>query len=270
MNQPPLIKYNLNDRGRQYRGQPRNFDIKKLCASINGNATQERVKTRAMLGYYGHNPRKLAGMNPSESVVVAGKYTEIEPAIVTTFIKAYSNGDIEHQTEFLESGSGKKAALMWSQKVGGFSSAIDQNTSEFYGFDYVLDPNFSTNRGYTLDSTDIAFDDVLNAAHSEQDAFWYQLLASKNAEIEQLAHALDNCQADNEAMIEILAGKKPVLDDCSDFVLPLSLPTGKANQMQREWDAFKQTAKPPRFANENKESGDFAAIDTLIKRMGLR
>ena len=219
MNQPPLIKYNLKDRGRTYRGKPRNFDIKKLCDSINGGATQERVKTRAMLGYYGHNPRKLAGMNPSESVVIAGKYTEIEPAIVTTYLKAFPNGDIEHQTEFLESESGKKAALMWSQKIGGFSSAIDERTNEFYGMDYVLDPNFSTNRGYALDSVDITFDDVMSAAHSEQDAFWYQFASKKDAEIAQLAEALANCQADNDSMVEMLATGR-ILDSCN-AVLPV-------------------------------------------------
>ena len=87
--QPPTIRYNLKDRGRQFRGQERNFNIKALCDSIMSGPTQERVKTRAMLGYFGHKPRILAGMEPMESLVINGKYNEIEPAIVSRWSKVF-------------------------------------------------------------------------------------------------------------------------------------------------------------------------------------
>jgi len=267
--QPPLIRYNVKDRGRKHLGQERNFDIKKLCDAINGGAAQERIKTRGMVGYYGHAPRRLAGMNPAESVVISGKYTEIEPALITTFLKAYSNGDIEHQSEFLETDSGKKAALMYGQKIGGFSSAIDPvgNGYDFYGFDYVLMPNFNNNRGYLLDSANVIFDDIIVAAHSENEAFWQALLAQKDALLDQVTEALNRCQADNEAMIELLATGKPILDDTS-FSLPALLSTDRASQLSRDVDAFKNAAHLPRFQDLNaNEKADIVDTVELISQL---
>jgi hypothetical protein len=62
-----IITYNLKDRGRQYRGKERNFNIRSIVSAINGPACQERVKNRDMLGYYGHWPRIKFGMNPAEA-----------------------------------------------------------------------------------------------------------------------------------------------------------------------------------------------------------
>lgn len=250
MSKIPLIRYNVKDRGRKYLGQDRNFDIKKLCDSINGGATQERVKTRGMLGYYGHEPRRLAGMNIAESVVIAGKYNELEPALITTHLKAFPNGDIEHQTDFLETESGKKAALMNSQKIGGFSSAIKDGSYEFYGFDYVLMPNFNSNRSYLLDSANVMLDDIVAAAHSESEEFWQALLAKKDVLIEQLSMALDSCQADNESMIEMLATGKPILDDAS-FCLPSLVSNNPLTRLNQDIELFRNARNLPRFQDLN-------------------
>ena len=124
--QPPLIRYNLKDRGRQFRGVERNFDIPAIVAAINSPACQERVKTRGMLGYLGHWVRIRFGLEPPEGGIAQGKAQAVEPAIVTTYLKAYPNGDIEHQTEFLDTDPGRIASRMYDSKVGGFSSAIDE------------------------------------------------------------------------------------------------------------------------------------------------
>lgn len=269
MQQPPLIRYNLKDRGRKYRGQERNFNIQAICDSINGPVTQERIKTRAMLGYFGHNPRILAGMEPTESMVINGKYNEIEPAIVTTSLKAYPDGTIEHQTEFLDTVPGRKAARMFKSRVGGFSSAIDERKPEFFGFDYVLDPNYSTNRPYTLDSTSLTLDAVLDAVHEEEEAFWLHLLAEKDAKIEQLAYALDSAQTDNEQLLSALTKADKELPS-DEMLMPVAVSLDSAQRIQRDIELFR-SAKLPTLAEPEQKAAKAEAdpfYSNYVRRMG--
>ena len=167
-----IIKFNVKDRARRYRGVDRNFDTAKLASIINGGDVQERVKCRDMQGYFGHWPRVRFGMNPTEGGILDGKVVALEPALVSTYIKADPDGNIEHEAEFLDTSAGRLAEKLFHSKTGGFSSAIDAKTCGgrqmpygFYGFDYVLEPNFSKNRGYSavLDSiTDDAMLAVLD------------------------------------------------------------------------------------------------------------
>lgn len=208
--QPPVIRYNLKDRGRQFRGVERNFDIPAIVAAINSPACQERVKTRGMLGYLGHWVRIRFGLEPPEGGIAEGKAHAIEPAIVTTHLKAYPNGDIEHQTEFLDNDTGRIASRMFANKVGGFSSVIDEVKVNFFGFDWVNDPNYSTNRGYGLALDSIAtggmtLDDIL-AAELQDRTQAMALLLDKSEYREQLA--LDSAVAlrnENEQLLSLLA-----------------------------------------------------------------
>jgi hypothetical protein len=255
MQQPPLITYNLKERGRKYRGQERNFNIKAICDSINGPATQERVKTRAMLGYFGHKMRLLAGLEPQESVVIGGKYNEIEPAIVTTYLEAFPDGTIKHQTEFLDTVPGRKAARMYASRVGGFSSAIDEKRPEFYGFDWVFDPNYHHNRPYSLDSVSgLTFDSVLAEAIDEEEAGWLSIICQRDALIQQLQAALDSATEENEQYASMLAsgryGPEATLDSAaSDHLV---VPVASAQQMQRDIHAFRTAAALPRFVEPQK------------------
>ena len=115
----PVIRYNLKDRGRKHVGQPRNFNIKAICDAINGPACQERVATRGLVGYYGHMPRIRFGMSPVEGVLDNGKYVPIEPAFVTTYLKADYDGNVEHRAEFLDTAAGRLAAKLFDSKMGG-------------------------------------------------------------------------------------------------------------------------------------------------------
>ncbi|MGL4448870.1 MAG: hypothetical protein ACRCYV_02080 [Aeromonas sp.] len=210
MQQPPVIVYNLKQRGRQFRGQERDFNIPGLVAAINGPATQERVKTRGMLGYLGHWPRIRFGMEPPEGGLFGGKAHAVEPAVVTVFLKAHANGDIEHQTEFLDNEAGNIASRMFANRVGGFSSAIDPVNCELYGFDWVNDPNYSTNRGYdlALDSAaegGVGFIEVLMAEQAERLEAQELLL---NALELQAGMALDSAQRlarENDELLDLLA-----------------------------------------------------------------
>lgn len=208
--QPPMIRYNLKERGREFRGVERNFDIPAIVAAINSPACQERVKTRGMLGYLGHWVRIRFGLEPPEGGIADGKAHAIEPAIVTTHLKAYPNGDIEHKTEFLDNDTGRIASRMFDNKVGGFSSVIDEVKVNFFGFDWVNDPNYSTNRGYGLamDSATngaMTLDDIIAAEYQDRTQAML-LLLEKTEYREKLA--LDSAVAlrnENDELLSLLA-----------------------------------------------------------------
>jgi len=263
--QPPMIRYNLKERGREHRGVERNFDIPAIVAAINSPSCQERVKTRGMLGYLGHWVRIRFGLEPPEGGVVNGKSYSVEPAIVTTYLKAYPNGDVEHQTEFLDNPTGQIASRMYDNKVGGFSSAIDENRPTFYGFDWVNDPNYSTNRGYslTLDSVSdgsMTLDDVIAAEMQNRTEAMAMLLAASEMR-EKLA--LDSANAalvENEALLALLAeyneaAKVPSYTGKNDL----------AARMARDKALFDSTLNLPTFEEQKskedvKRDQDYDAI----------
>lgn len=244
----PLIRFNVKERGRTFLGQNRDFDITKLCKVINGGACQEKIRTRAMLGYFGHGLRKLVGMDIPESAVISGKYTEIEPAVVTTFLKAYENGDIEHQSEFLDTESGQRAAKMFNSKVGGFSSAIKADNYEFCGFDWVSDPNYVSNRPYILDSTDgLILDDVRLEIAQENAWFFEQLANKKDSDLLELKHLLDSLTEtvefvtnDRDNIAALLDKRNAILDSASNkgFMLPMLARNDRANQIKQGTQSF--------------------------------
>lgn len=203
--QTKIIKYNLNDRGRHFRGKERHFDVQALCRVINGGACQEKVKNRDMLGYYGHWPRIKFGMNPAEGGIDGGKPSYVEPALVTVFLKAYPDGTIEHQAEFLDNDSGKVAQKLYQGRVGGFSSVIDQSKPDFYGFDYVLEPNYTTNRGYALDDiSGMTLDDVNAAIQGEQLRGVLYLLDSAEKERDRATRTIERQSAEIEELLDTI------------------------------------------------------------------
>ena len=215
------IRYNVNERGRQHRGQDRHFDTRALAALINSPAVQEQVRNRDLLGYYGHWQRMRFGMRPPETVIVDGKSVNIEPAIVTTYLRAEADGTIEHRTEFLDTASGKVARRLSKSKTGGFSSAINAvqrgglaYPTAFEGFDYVLEPNYTTNRTYLFDGVQAAADgsifDFVMADHyqsAEAMAALYDSLQSDHALAMQTMQKL---MEENEQLLSILSSGQGV------------------------------------------------------------
>ena len=257
MMKTPVIRYNLKDRGRQYRGKDRNFNIRAICAAINGPACQERVKNRDLVGYYGHWPRVKFGMNPAEGGLEAGKPSLVEPALVTTLLRAHDDGTIEHQAEFLDNDPGQVAAKLYSGRVGGFSSAIDQTRPEFFGFDYVLEPNYSTNRGYTLDDVNgMTLDDIEAAIYDEQLRGVMRLLDSANGERERANDVIERLSAENEHLLSMLAAKgidSNALDSVS--VLPVAVSLDAVERIKRDSSLFR-TASLPSFIEPQEAKAD--------------
>ena len=239
------IKYNLKDRGRQYRGKERRFNIKAIVDSINGAECQERVKNRDMLGYYGHWPRVKFGMNPAEGGLDDGRPSVVEPALVTTHLHALDDGTIEHEAEFLGTDSGQVAAKLYASRTGGFSSAIDQIKPEFFGFDYVLEPNYSTNRGYTLDDVSgMSAADIDAAIYDEEIRGMMRLLDAAHVERERANGIIEHLRAENEQLLSMLATPEEIraFDSAKTSVVA----TGKdpMRRLQRDAEFFRTAALP--------------------------
>lgn len=212
------IKFNVTQRMRKHRGQDRNFDTKVLADMVNGPEVQERVKNRDLHGYLGHWPRQVFGPEPREGGIYEGKHVPLEPAVVTTSIRAMMDGTIEHEAEFLDTATGRLAKRMHASKVGGFSSVIrcrelhgrDVPVS-FHGFDYVNEPNFTANRGYKLDGVfdaDFVPEGVvlMDAALAEQAATFQVmdgLYASLQADYDRLAQVMANVLAERDELLAI-------------------------------------------------------------------
>ncbi len=203
-----VIRFNVRERGRRYRGQDRNFDTAALAALVNGPEVQERVKNGDLLGYYGHWPRVKFGLDVQEGALVGGKPVHLEPAIRTTSIKAYPDGTIEHQAEFLDTAPGRLAQRLYQSKTGGFSSAINaprrgstQVPNGFYGFDYVLEPNYTGNRGYALDSAGNRID---REELDESEVEVLDAVEEYTGMVQATTAMLDRVQADYDRQAEVL------------------------------------------------------------------
>lgn len=270
----PVIRYNLRERGRKHVGQPRNFNIKAICDAINGPACQERVATRGLVGYYGHMPRIRFGMNPVEGVLDNGKYVPIEPAFVTTYLKADYDGNVEHRAEFLDTAAGRLAAKLFDSKMGGFSSAIDTSRPEFHGLDYVLEPNFIQNsyRGVVLDDAmsgnigELTYDDVYAAEKDEQARAMVVLLDSINAERETTGAVIERLQSENEQLLSMLAKKgiepSAVLDAAS--VLPVAVSISAADRINRDAKLFRTAALPSFIEPQEAKADKQPLYDRLL------
>lgn len=286
-----VIRYNLRERGRTYRGKPRNFDIPRMVAAINSGACQEKVKHRDMLGYYGHWPRVKFGMNPSEGGVVDGNVVRVEPAIVTTYLKALDDGTIEHQAEFLDNEAGRLAYALYKTKAGGFSSAIDEFKSpgpEFYGFDYVLEPNYTTNRGYTLDSVleeALTLDDVhaaerymahvtgmgvlLDAIQTDRDAKESERNATELMYRMSL-QTVAKLQAHNEELTSLLTRRNPTLDALEVVGdAPLMVSRSKGDALRKIIGGFRGARLEPIVEPSNEPARD-PAMDSVTNRIMSR
>jgi hypothetical protein len=217
------IKYNVHERGRKYHGAERQFDTAALARLVNSPAVQERVKNRDLHGYYGHLIRMKYGMRPPEWIMDGGEQIYIEPALVTTYLHAEPDGTITHESEFLDTVPGQTAARLFSSKAGGFSSAIKAEPSragsvatQFNGFDYVLEPNYTTNRGYLLDG--VMFDSadalepgmILDSAIAEQASQARAFMAifdSLQADHTLAMQTLERVREENEEMLSMLAAR---------------------------------------------------------------
>lgn len=228
--QTPVISFSLADIGRRHTGKKRNWNIPRLVDAINSPSTQERIRNRDMLGYYGHWPRQRLGMDLAEGGVIDGKVVIIEPAHVTTMMRADTDGTVHHQAEFFDNAPGRAASGLFANKAGGFSSAINHDKPMVYGFDYVLEPNFTANRPYTLDNAaeddPVTFDEVNEYLGSVKSvagviATFDSAREAMQAEIarlnDRLKEAID-AAAGRKATLDSMRSRKTKFDDADRLV----------------------------------------------------
>ena len=149
------IKFNLFERGRKHSGRDRaNVDMKEMINQINHPKVQEMIKTGTLYGYNGHEIRRRYGMLPPESTLIDGKVVYLEPAFRTVEAYADKDGNVTHAAEFFDNEAGEYARKQYLARVGGFSSAQNYRRAGmglvpvgFFGFDYVMQPNYTTNVG---------------------------------------------------------------------------------------------------------------------------
>lgn len=279
--QPPLIRYNLKDRGRQHTGQARNFNLRAIADAINSPATQETVASRGMLGYYGHAPRVRYGLAPVEGGFEGGKYKAVQPAIVTTYLRADYDGNVEHRTEFLDTEDGALAAKLWAGKIGGFSSAIDERAPAFYGFDYVAQPNYLGNsfRNVVMDGVQgeagITYDSVYVAEQTER-AGGHAIAAMLDhidAERRTASAVIERLTLENEALLSAMAASGRDANAVLDSMAPVRgmvLSVDAAQRMRADRRFFFDSALPalqPLPKAETGEAPDYAA-ELLLRRHG--
>lgn len=156
-----VIRYNLNNNGRDFTGQARTIDIQAAMNLLNGPVVQEAVRKGDIVGYVGHQYREQFGLDVPETKIIDGKEVVLTPAVRTVSIKCYPTGEVEHEQEFLNTPAGRIAERLWDSKAYGFSSAIHAPVVSnvrvplaYFGMDFVRAPNYDDNRGYTnmLDS----------------------------------------------------------------------------------------------------------------------
>lgn len=277
----PVIRYNLKDRGRQHTGQKRNFNVRAIADAINSPATQETVASRGMLGYYGHAPRVRYGLMPVEGGFEQGKYKVVQPAIVTTYLRADYDGNVEHRAEFLDTEDGALAAKLWGNKVGGFSSAIDEGKPAFYGFDYVAQPNFLGNsyRGAALDSVEpgtgdiIVYDSVYAIEQVElaNGHAMAALLDSIGTERAATNAVIERLTLENEQLLSamVAAGRDPNLVlDSMGAVRPMVIATDVAERIARDRRYFLDSALPALAPLPTEPEAKDYATERMMSRYG--
>jgi hypothetical protein len=195
----------------------------------------------------------------------------VEPALVTTYLKADYDGNVEHRAQFLDTASGKLAAKLWDSKVGGFSSAINDRIPQFYGFDYVTQPNYLDNsfRGVALDDAfgaggvavltgaGLTYDDVYAAEQHERVQSMIGVLDGLNIERDRANEVIEHLRAENEQLLSMLATAtgmtaSAALDAAAaPPIAPLALGVAAAERLRRDTQAFLDSAELPGFVSQD-------------------
>lgn len=267
-----LITYNLADRDRKHVGVDRSdMDIQSMVNRINAPDTQELVASGDMYGYYGHELRGRFGMNPPDVWVNpnTGENIRIEPALRTIKLSADNDGNVTSQHEFLDTDTGKYSERLYANKAGGFSSAVMRkmgeagkyNVTGFYGFDYVRQPNYNTNRGNGMfdalfwvdeaDDLEMAFDSMagmtpqqaaIKSALETAILHQYDSIMTANQSDMMIAHYQNEAMQAQEAYITRQQNLENIRQRRHDRKLEvfdnLICPSVPFNEAQAQWDSF--------------------------------
>jgi len=135
------ITFNPFEHG-HFLGRQRNYAIEKYKKMVENPKTQLHIKNGYAIGTYTHDYRTSSGVlkNRDENG------NPIEPCCKTIAMEWVEPHYVRHTQRIANNETGKKIQKLIEAGIGGFSSVHNLNTGDFYGFDYVIYPNFATNR----------------------------------------------------------------------------------------------------------------------------
>lgn len=124
-------------------GDERNYDPIQYRKMVENPRTQKRIANGYAVGFYSHHSRQkgagyVAGERDAEGNTVF-------PCCKTLSME-WVDGEVKHEQRILSNKIGLEVQTLIENAVGGFSSLHDLENGDFLGFDYVVSPNFSTNR----------------------------------------------------------------------------------------------------------------------------
>ncbi len=126
-------------------GSKRNYNVDKYRAMVENNSTQARIANGYAVGYYSHDSRSR-----KKGYVAAERDdngNEVIPCCKTLKMEwVEGENKVRHTQRILNNKIGKEIQKLIENGVGGFSSVHNLSNGSFYGFDYVISPNFSSNR----------------------------------------------------------------------------------------------------------------------------
>ncbi|MFH1984753.1 MAG: hypothetical protein ABIL58_23175 [Pseudomonadota bacterium] len=221
----PVIEcqFNLFDEGRKYTGHHRKYVLENAREVCYAPATREGIRLREKLGFLGHGRREMAGkaaIAESERVQMPdGSFVIVDnvPACVTTAFEIDEAGNVSHAQELLVANApGRVVQGLHESRVGGFSWAMGgrdggrhgtTRVSSFEGFDYVLNPGFSSNRGYVLESAetkDMVLESIAKAGieGAQAEAIMHGWIASAVYKVDELTERLANAEIFESALME--------------------------------------------------------------------
>lgn len=269
-----VITYNLHDRQRLANtGVDRSdVDMQTIINHINSDETQELVRSGDLLGYYGHETRARFGLFPPDSFINEdGETIRIEPAFSTTMLSCTPDGDVSTQHEFLSTGAGEYAYGLYKSKVGGFSTAVARIKNQMRniyeiialgGFDYVLKPNYNSNRGEAMfDSlmlsvvdADLSFDSSAGVQLSPHQVIAKNALESAIISQQQAMSIANEASGQTEQyQYELRAAEQMIMDSVLrrektegrrasrelEIADNLLCPSVSFDSIQDEWGSFK-------------------------------
>jgi len=226
-----IIKCNFNllNEGRKYTGHHRNYILESAVKVCYAPETREGIRLREKLGYLGHGRREIARklqLSEVEPVKLPDGSTiivENVPSNITVFFEVNKDGNVEHHQEILETAPGKVVSGLNTSKVGGFSWAcggVDGGAvgatrlTNFHGFDYVMNPGFSANRGYILENADGKTRDMIlesicktGTAAPDAERYLNSWVASAQLRAIELEEQLEQAAIYEDAIREELEGK---------------------------------------------------------------
>lgn len=147
-------EFNINQDGRKFGANGRSYILSAVKTMAQSEQTREGIRLRELFGYFGHGRRQLAGklaLGETDVIMIKGKPVVVEnvPSNVTTAFEVDDSGNVRHEQEFLVTPTGELALSMydsgvggWSWAVGGRDNGMTQEARQYYGMDYVNQPNY--------------------------------------------------------------------------------------------------------------------------------